>query len=181
MGQMATSLNTLHSQNYDKLRSHIVIKPRNVSVITLRSGRQIELEKEHDVDAPKRNKSVLEENENTTRETHANKPFSRITKQKDLIVQVHTLTKSSFATLSTFVLQAIVGHAARFSLEREGLAQARGTELLPGFYLEILLEQERARLGERWLTWVSGILGYTEGFSPERDLARLGEGEGCGH
>ncbi|KAF1880051.1 hypothetical protein Lal_00022180 [Lupinus albus] len=35
-----------------------------------------------------------------------------------------------------------------------------------------------ARLGERWLTWVSGKLGYTEGFSPERNLACLGEGEG---
>ncbi|KAF1877029.1 hypothetical protein Lal_00033582, partial [Lupinus albus] len=35
MGQMATSLNTLQSQNSDKLPSQTVINPKNVSVITL--------------------------------------------------------------------------------------------------------------------------------------------------
>ncbi|KAF1866165.1 hypothetical protein Lal_00031469 [Lupinus albus] len=73
-----------------------------------------------------------------------------------------------------------MGHTARFSLEREGLAQARGSEFLPGFYLGISLERETAHLGERWLPSVSGKLGDTEGFSPERDLARLGEGDGVG-
>ncbi|KAF1889012.1 hypothetical protein Lal_00042981 [Lupinus albus] len=33
---------------------------------------------------------------------------------------------------------------------------------------------EGSRLGERWLTWVSGKLEDAKGFSPERDLARLG-------
>ncbi|KAF1862545.1 hypothetical protein Lal_00014083 [Lupinus albus] len=81
MVQMATSLNTLQSQNSDKLPSHNVLNPRNVSGITLRSGKQTKvptprtdfmLQKEHDMDSSKRNKSVLEENDNTTRETHAN-------------------------------------------------------------------------------------------------------------
>ncbi|KAF1860174.1 hypothetical protein Lal_00042568 [Lupinus albus] len=58
MGHMATSLNTLQSHNSDK----------NVSAITLRLGKQTEvptpridfvLQKEHDVDATKMNKSVL--------------------------------------------------------------------------------------------------------------------------
>ncbi|KAF1892995.1 hypothetical protein Lal_00024133 [Lupinus albus] len=88
MGQMATSLNTLQSQNSDKLPSQTVLNPRNVSAITLRSGKQTEvptpridfgLQKEHD--ASKRNKSVLEENENTTRETHANQPSSSVAQQ----------------------------------------------------------------------------------------------------
>ncbi|KAF1881751.1 hypothetical protein Lal_00031898, partial [Lupinus albus] len=64
MGQMATSLNTLQSQNSDKLPSQTVLNPRNVSAITLRSGKQTKvptprtdfvLQKEHD--ASKRNKS----------------------------------------------------------------------------------------------------------------------------
>ncbi|KAF1883788.1 hypothetical protein Lal_00012706 [Lupinus albus] len=85
MEQMATSLNTLQSQNSDKLPSQTVLNPMNVSAITLRSGKQTDmptpttdfvLQKEHDVDASKRNKYVLEENENTTRETHANQPSS---------------------------------------------------------------------------------------------------------
>ncbi|KAF1898783.1 hypothetical protein Lal_00022728 [Lupinus albus] len=88
MGQMATSLNTLQSQNSDKLPSQTVLNPRNVSAITLRSGTQTEvptprtdfvLQKEHD--ASKRNKSVLVENENTTRETHANQPSSSVAQQ----------------------------------------------------------------------------------------------------
>ncbi|KAF1877100.1 hypothetical protein Lal_00033658, partial [Lupinus albus] len=29
--------------------------------------------------------------------------------------------------------------------------------------------------GREWLNWVSGILGYTEGFSLERELSRLSE------
>ncbi|KAF1893014.1 hypothetical protein Lal_00013733 [Lupinus albus] len=36
MGQMATSLNTLQSQNSDKLPSQTLLNPRNVSAITLR-------------------------------------------------------------------------------------------------------------------------------------------------
>ncbi|KAF1864594.1 hypothetical protein Lal_00039223 [Lupinus albus] len=88
MGQMATSLNTLQSQNFDKLPSQTVLNPRNVSAITLRSGKQTEvptprkdfvLKKKHD--ASKRNKYVLEENKNTTRETHANKPSSSAAQQ----------------------------------------------------------------------------------------------------
>ncbi|KAF1895970.1 hypothetical protein Lal_00015760, partial [Lupinus albus] len=43
MGQMATSLNTLQSQNSDKLPSQTVLNPRNVSAITLRSGKQTEV------------------------------------------------------------------------------------------------------------------------------------------
>ncbi|KAF1888473.1 hypothetical protein Lal_00011246 [Lupinus albus] len=43
MGQMATSLNTLQSQNSDKLPSQTVLKPRNVSAITLRSGKPTEV------------------------------------------------------------------------------------------------------------------------------------------
>ncbi|KAF1866019.1 hypothetical protein Lal_00013699 [Lupinus albus] len=83
MGKIATSLNTLQSHNSDKLPSQTVLNPRNVSIITLRSCKQtevptpridVELEKEHD--ASKRNKSILEENEHTTRETHANQPSS---------------------------------------------------------------------------------------------------------
>ncbi|KAF1891614.1 hypothetical protein Lal_00008042 [Lupinus albus] len=42
MGQMATSLNTLQSQNSNKLPSQIVLNPRNVSAITLRSGKRTE-------------------------------------------------------------------------------------------------------------------------------------------
>ncbi|KAF1881730.1 hypothetical protein Lal_00032201 [Lupinus albus] len=58
-----------------------VLNPRNVSAITLRSGKRTEvptpkkdsdLEKDNDVDASKLKKFVLEENENTTRETHTN-------------------------------------------------------------------------------------------------------------
>ncbi|KAF1892852.1 hypothetical protein Lal_00035496 [Lupinus albus] len=45
MGQMATSLNTLQSQNSDKLPSQTVLNPRNVSAITLRSGKQTEVER----------------------------------------------------------------------------------------------------------------------------------------
>ncbi|KAF1868044.1 hypothetical protein Lal_00012358 [Lupinus albus] len=66
MGKMATSLNTLQSQNSDKLPSQTVLNPRNVSAITFRSGK---------------NKYVLEENENTTRETHANQPSSSAAQQ----------------------------------------------------------------------------------------------------
>ncbi|KAF1883542.1 hypothetical protein Lal_00022711, partial [Lupinus albus] len=62
MGQMATSPNTLQSQNSDKLPSQTVLNPRNVSAITLRSGN-------------------LEENEHTTRETHANQPSSSVAQQ----------------------------------------------------------------------------------------------------
>ncbi|KAF1879724.1 hypothetical protein Lal_00039780 [Lupinus albus] len=60
MGHMATSMNTLQSQNSDKLPSQTMLNLRNVSAITLRSGKQTEvptprtyflLQKEHDVDA----------------------------------------------------------------------------------------------------------------------------------
>ncbi|KAF1898762.1 hypothetical protein Lal_00000664 [Lupinus albus] len=68
-------------QNSDKLPSQTVLNPRNVSVITLRSGKQTEVptprtddELEKEYDASKRNKYVLEENENRKRETHANHP-----------------------------------------------------------------------------------------------------------
>jgi len=43
MGQMATQLNQARTQNYDKLPSQIMENPRNVSVITLRSGKKIEV------------------------------------------------------------------------------------------------------------------------------------------
>ncbi|KOM25312.1 hypothetical protein LR48_Vigan97s000200 [Vigna angularis] len=41
MGQMATQMNQAQSQNSDKLPSQTVQNPRNVSAITLRSGKQI--------------------------------------------------------------------------------------------------------------------------------------------
>ncbi|KAF1864706.1 hypothetical protein Lal_00032026 [Lupinus albus] len=59
MGQMATTLNTLQSHNSNKLPSQIVLNPRNVSAITLRS----------------------EENESTTRKSHANQPSSSVAQQ----------------------------------------------------------------------------------------------------
>ncbi|XP_057444282.1 uncharacterized protein LOC130736467 [Lotus japonicus] len=40
--QQATSINQLQSQNSDKLPSQTVVNPRNVSAITLRSGKQID-------------------------------------------------------------------------------------------------------------------------------------------
>ncbi|XP_022635852.1 uncharacterized protein LOC106758260 [Vigna radiata var. radiata] len=42
MGQMATQFNQAQSQNSDKLPSQTVQNPRNVSAITLRSGKQID-------------------------------------------------------------------------------------------------------------------------------------------
>jgi len=42
MGQMATQLNQAQSQNSDKLPSQTVQNPKNVSVVTLRSGNQIQ-------------------------------------------------------------------------------------------------------------------------------------------
>ncbi|KAF1892958.1 hypothetical protein Lal_00043231, partial [Lupinus albus] len=43
MGQMATSLNTLQSHNSDRLPTQTMLNPRNVSAITLRSGKQTEV------------------------------------------------------------------------------------------------------------------------------------------
>jgi len=43
MGQMATQLNQAQSQNFEKLPSQTVQNPKNVSVIALRSGKQIEV------------------------------------------------------------------------------------------------------------------------------------------
>ena len=43
MGQMATQLNQAQSQNSDKLPSQTMQNPKNVSVITLRSGNQIQV------------------------------------------------------------------------------------------------------------------------------------------
>jgi len=43
MGQMATQLNQAQTQNSDKLPSQTVENPRNVSAITLRSGKNIEV------------------------------------------------------------------------------------------------------------------------------------------
>jgi len=43
MGQMATQLNQAQSQNFDKLPSKTMQNPRNVSAITLRSGKQFEM------------------------------------------------------------------------------------------------------------------------------------------
>jgi len=43
MGQMATQLNQAQAQNSDKLPSQTVENPRNVSAITLRSGKNIEV------------------------------------------------------------------------------------------------------------------------------------------
>ena len=40
MGQMATQLNEAQSQNSEKLRSQSVQNPKNMSAITLRSGKQ---------------------------------------------------------------------------------------------------------------------------------------------
>jgi len=63
MGQMATELNQAQSQNSDKLPSQAVQNPRNVSAITLRSGKQTKVpipvaeptpERENEIDAQKR-------------------------------------------------------------------------------------------------------------------------------
>jgi len=43
MGQMATQLNQAQSQNSDRLPSQTVQNPKNVSVITLRLGKQIDV------------------------------------------------------------------------------------------------------------------------------------------
>ena len=43
MGQMATQLNQAQAQNSDKLPSQTVENPRNMSAITLRSGKNIEV------------------------------------------------------------------------------------------------------------------------------------------
>ena len=43
MGQMATQMNQVQSQNSNKLSSQTVQNPKNVSAITLRSGKQIEV------------------------------------------------------------------------------------------------------------------------------------------
>nr|KYP57998.1 hypothetical protein KK1_004288 [Cajanus cajan] len=43
MGQMATQLNQAQSQNSDKLPSQTVQNPKNVSAITLRSSKQIDI------------------------------------------------------------------------------------------------------------------------------------------
>ena len=40
---MATQLNQAQSQNFDKLPSQTMQNPKNVSAITLRSGKQIEV------------------------------------------------------------------------------------------------------------------------------------------
>ncbi|KAF1866113.1 hypothetical protein Lal_00043066 [Lupinus albus] len=163
MGQMATSLNTLQSHNSDKLPSQTMLNPRNVSAITLRSGKQTEvptprtnfvLQEEHD--ASKRNKSVLEKNENTTRETHANQPSSSAAQQpfsiplpfppkiistkkmgnmeeldKDLLDtfrKVQAATKPSFATFFPSVLQA-PDWTPPFDLECDIVVYALGTVL----------------------------------------------------
>ena len=41
MGQMATQLNNLQSQNFDKFPSQTIVNPKNVSAINLRSGKQV--------------------------------------------------------------------------------------------------------------------------------------------
>jgi len=43
MGQMATQLNQAQSQNSDKLPSQTLQNPKNVSAITLRSDKKIEV------------------------------------------------------------------------------------------------------------------------------------------
>jgi len=43
MGQVATQLNQAQSQNSDKLSSQTIQNPKNVSAITLRSGKQFEV------------------------------------------------------------------------------------------------------------------------------------------
>ena len=43
MGQMATQMNQAQSQNSDKLPSQTVQNPKNVSVITLRYGNQMQV------------------------------------------------------------------------------------------------------------------------------------------
>jgi len=43
MGEMATQLNQAQAQNSDKLPSQTVGNPRNVSAITLRFGKNIEV------------------------------------------------------------------------------------------------------------------------------------------
>jgi len=68
MGQMTTQFNQAQSQNLDRLPSQIVQNPKNVSVITLRSGKQIDvpapvlaLELEEEVATTKRNMSLMKQ------------------------------------------------------------------------------------------------------------------------
>ena len=91
MGQMATQLNQAQSQNSDKLPSQTVQNPKNVSAITLRSGKQIEVpppvaapapepvklhstpEKEDEIVAQKRK---LPDHEGANKNFHAGGPSS---------------------------------------------------------------------------------------------------------
>ncbi|KAF1896000.1 hypothetical protein Lal_00014349 [Lupinus albus] len=93
----------------------------------------------------------------------------------DLVVSTPT---SVPMVVSTFVSQ-LSAKGVRTSLKEGGSV----------FVLLASLEDsrlsERVSPGREGLAWARGgslgkwKLGYTEGFSPERDLARLGEGEGC--
>ncbi|KAF1881774.1 hypothetical protein Lal_00014523 [Lupinus albus] len=74
MGQMATSLNTLQSKNSDKLPSQTMINPKNVSAITLRSGKPIELP----TSTPG---SALQKVNDIGRDIHASTPSSSATQQ----------------------------------------------------------------------------------------------------
>jgi len=65
---MTTQFNQAQSQNLDRLPSQIVQNPKNVSVITLRSGKQIDvpapvlaLELEEEVATTKRNMSLMKQ------------------------------------------------------------------------------------------------------------------------
>ncbi|KAF1888952.1 hypothetical protein Lal_00036282 [Lupinus albus] len=69
MEQMATSLNTLQSQNSSKLPSQTVINPKNVSAITLSSGKQTEL-------ATSTPDNTLQKVDDIGRHIHASTPSS---------------------------------------------------------------------------------------------------------
>ena len=58
MGQMATQLNQAQSQNSDKLPSQAMQNLRNVSAITLRSGKQTEVPIPVAEPTPKRDKEI---------------------------------------------------------------------------------------------------------------------------
>ena len=96
MGQMATSLNNLQSQNSDKLPSQTVINPQNqnVSAINLRSGKQIvtptpQPHLNNDALASSKGKSqVIEEGEHpSTKESHPTQPSSSSTTKPAVVLQ----------------------------------------------------------------------------------------------
>ncbi|KAK7251288.1 hypothetical protein RIF29_34343 [Crotalaria pallida] len=87
MGQMATAINTMQSQNSNKLPSQTVINPnQNVNAISLRSGKQIvtptpesDLNKDDLVSTNKKSQMVEESEHTSTRKSHPAQPSTSTT------------------------------------------------------------------------------------------------------